>query len=422
MFTIVIMACFPRFPAAQTVADYIKAVVAPDAMDARSIALVVTGPSGYDPHLQRRSAKLAGMHTLVIVVDAAEMVATYGNCTAAAAALGPLAQKLRDQNDAARRAPVLTGIGAGASLALMAANLYPNTFKGLVTEALSAANDPCRSIAAALAPEDGKSPLRWHDVAHASLAADVAGVRFYDPQSHGSDEAFYQAYLTLAGTDHAFDTATVAGGDLSDLPITVHQDPSAPPSGRYAIFLSGDGGWAKFDEEIAERLAQSGVPVVGISSMRYLWKEKSPLQIAEDITRIDRTYAGQFEAPTVILIGFSLGANVMPFFAPSLPTSLQKRITGLVLLSPERQTGFEIVMGGWMGIVTGQHDVAQAIMTATDSFHIFCLYGTEDKNSVCPAVDQHVTHQSYEGGHHLNADYDAVAAEILSDWAPTPLQ
>ena len=67
--------------------------------------------------------------------------------------------------------------------------------------------------------------------------------------------AFCKNYLRLAGTDHAFDTdTTAAGSGLDGLPLTIHQNSSAPVANAYAIFLSGDGGWGRTSPYTPENL------------------------------------------------------------------------------------------------------------------------------------------------------------------------
>ncbi|MEE9877952.1 MAG: hypothetical protein PBU97_16320 [Stenotrophomonas maltophilia] len=42
------------------------------------------------------------------------------------------------------------------------------------------------------------------------------------------------------------------------------------------MFVSGDGGWAGLDKDVASSLNEHGVAVVGIDSLRYFWSERTP--------------------------------------------------------------------------------------------------------------------------------------------------
>jgi type IV secretory pathway VirJ component len=46
------------------------------------------------------------------------------------------------------------------------------------------------------------------------------------------------------------------------------------------VLLTGDGGWAGLDQELAERLAARGVPVVGFNSLKYFRTERTPEEAA----------------------------------------------------------------------------------------------------------------------------------------------
>lgn len=218
--------------------------------------------------------------------------------------------------------------------------------------------------------------------------------------------------MRIAGVD-AFDRAgpAAAPASLADLPITVHADPAAPAAGLMAVFLSGDGGWAALDAEVADRLAAAGVPVVGVSALRYFWTEKRPARIAADVARIAAAYAPRFGADRLLLIGFSLGANVTPFYAPLVRAAVP--VAGAVLIAPEPATGFEFHVGGWLGYRSDDHDVGAAIDAA--GVPLLCLHGTEEAESPCrgrPGA------QGFAGGHHLGGDHDGIAAAILGAFPP----
>ena len=76
--------------------------------------------------------------------------------------------------------------------------------------------------------------------------------------------------------------------DIDDLPVTeVH---AGGESDEFALLLTGDGGWAGLDQELAARLAASGVPTVGLNSLKYFWTERTPQQTARDVARVLRHY------------------------------------------------------------------------------------------------------------------------------------
>ncbi|WP_291727097.1 AcvB/VirJ family lysyl-phosphatidylglycerol hydrolase [Leisingera sp. F5] len=398
-----------------------SAVITPDGKEARSTALIITGAEGWTRELADRAQRLSDMHTLVVGVDGRALLAQAGgDCAAAAPLLSGLARRTQQQQGALARTPVLSGYGAGAAIAFHAAAAAPSSFKGLVTVHFDASPVPCAGNALKDA-QAGKAPVRWLDIAQpgtVSAASGIAGAAVVAPEPDPR-RAFYQSYLRLAGTDHAFDTQTAAAGSgLDSLPLTIHQQADAPASDTYAIFLSGDGGWANFDEQVSDRLAARGIPVAGISSLRYMWQEKRPEQIAADLVRIDSHFRRVFRRDKVLLLGFSLGASTLPFAAAEVPEDFRARLAGVGLIAPETHTGFEIVVGGWLGRQTGSVAVAPAIDVLAASLppkRILCLYGRKETVSACPAVQQPGAQRlEFDGGHHLGKDYSRIADALAT--------
>lgn len=395
--------------------DAVIATLVPEGMEARSTALILTDPADWSAETEARAARLAQLHTLVVAVDAPALWQAEGiTCDSFGPALAELALSAQSAAGAYARTPVLVGTGQGRALALLAATEGPARFKGLVTLAAPA---PTYCPERPFGPD--KAPLRWLDLtadAVSSPAAPLAGATVFD-LTEDPEKAFTQAYLRLAGTDSAFDLEGLAAAPaLADLPLTLHRDAEAPPSDTYAIFLSGDGGWARFDEEVASRLAAAGIPTLGLSSLRYLWQEKSPQEIATDFARIDAQYRSAFGASRVLIVGFSLGANVVPFAATDLPPEMQESLAALALLAPEVQTGFEIVVGGWLGRPTGAHQVTPQIDKAAQRLAapVLCLYGSKESVSACPGTTApRIAKHMFEGGHHLAKDYDRIAQILI---------
>ena len=62
--------------------------------------------------------------------------------------------------------------------------------------------------------------------------------------------------------------------DVKDLPLI--EVVAKEPSHTMAVFLSGDGGWAAIDKAIAGALQKHGVSIVGINSLKYFWRTRTP--------------------------------------------------------------------------------------------------------------------------------------------------
>ena len=106
--------------------------------------------------------------------------------------------------------------------------------------------------------------------------------------------------------------------------------PAKQPAGDLlAVIVSGDGGWAGIDHDVANDLASKGVPVVGLNSLQYFWNARTPDGAAADLQRIARHYLPAWGRQQLLLVGYSLGADVLPFMASRLPPDLLGRVPSL---------------------------------------------------------------------------------------------
>ena len=150
--------------------------------------------------------------------------------------------------------------------------------------------------------------------------------------------------LLLIGTP----AAAAPQQDLKDLPL--FEIPARKPGDTLAVFITGDGGWAQLDRSVATLLAQKGVAVVGLSSLKYFWHARTPEKTAADVARILRHYLAAWKKDRAILVGYSFGADILPPIANRLPPDLLERVHLLALLAASPTATFEIHVGGWLGI------------------------------------------------------------------------
>lgn len=211
--------------------------------------------------------------------------------------------------------------------------------------------------------------------------------------------------------------ATLAADDATALPVV--DTPAAGTPAALAVFYSGDGGWRDLDKTIGDALAEGGVHVVGVDSLRYFWSEKRPEQIAEDLRTIVATADPTGTLP-VALLGYSFGADTLPFAVPLLDQGLRDRVTLIGLLAPGLETGFEVSIGGWLGLSTGSEAIVPQI-AALPAAKILCVEGRDEPESACadPALSD-VSRLTLDGGHHFDGNYGALAARIRAAIASGP--
>jgi len=204
---------------------------------------------------------------------------------------------------------------------------------------------------------------------------------------------------------------------IADLPL-VEVPPAAgavAPATAFAVMLTGDGGWAGLDQDLAAALAARGVPVVGWNSLKYYWQARTPEAAAGDLERILEHYAAAWHRSEVLLVGYSFGADVLPFLYNRLPAARQGTVRSVNLLAPSDEASFEFHVSDWIpGAGGGGHPTAPEL-ARLGPVRVLCLYGAEESDSPCRTLrGPAVTATALAGGHHFNGDYAGLAARILA--------
>lgn len=200
--------------------------------------------------------------------------------------------------------------------------------------------------------------------------------------------------------------------DISDLPV-VEVKP-ASPNGALAIIISGDGGWAGIDREIANALQAQGISVAGLNALQYFWKARSPDETARDVARMARHYLAAWNLSKLVLGGYSRGADVMPFVASRLPPDLRQKMALVALIAPAKAAQFEFHVTDWLSSSDQGLSVPDEIRKLA-GLPVLCVFGKDDSDdSACPLVDpKTVSVLELEGAHHFNGAYGPIADEIL---------
>ncbi|HVO48013.1 MAG TPA: AcvB/VirJ family lysyl-phosphatidylglycerol hydrolase [Steroidobacteraceae bacterium] len=199
---------------------------------------------------------------------------------------------------------------------------------------------------------------------------------------------------------------------ISDLPVNeVHAEGS---SEEFALLLTGDGGWAGLDQELAARLAASGVPTVGFNSLKYFWTRRSPEQAATDVARVMRYYLSSWDKKRVLLVGYSFGADVLPFVVNRLPAELRAQLTSVSLLGLDSNASFEISVADWIG-KDDSGPPTRPELAQLGALPVLCIYGEGEKDSICPGLSApRLSSQQVGTGHHFGGEYSQLADRILA--------
>ena len=419
---------------------------------AQSVAIFVSGDGGWELGVINMARALRDMGAVVVGVDVTHYFATLrsaarradAHCEMIAADFESLSHQVQKQIGlTAYHVPVLVGYSSGATVVYAAlVQSPPGTFAGALSLGFCADQD---FGGAQLCPGNG---LRYTQNAQHELVFEPAtslrqpwialqGEKDQVCDPHAADEFAARvaggALVKLPLVGHGFSVernwmpqfraayarlaalpppAAAAAPAISDLPLEeVH---AAGPASEFALLLTGDGGWAGLDQELAARLAANGVPTVALNSLKYFWTPRTPAQTAEDVARVLRHYLAAWHAQRVLLIGYSFGADALPFVVNRLPPELRARVASVSLLGIDAHASFEVHLAEWVGDDEGGAPTRPEV-AALKGVPVLCIYGEGETDSICPELPHGtVTREQIGEGHHFGGEYSRLADRILS--------
>ncbi len=211
-------------------------------------------------------------------------------------------------------------------------------------------------------------------------------------------------------------SSDASDSDLPLIEVNVAQDKTEATQ-TMAILLTGDGGWAEIDKELAKILAAQGIPVVGFDSLSYFWRARTPLTTSHDIERVIAQYLEKWKKKQVILIGYSFGADVLPFIANDLPAETQQKISLIALLGMGKTAAFEFRLSSWMN--ADKNPDRLPLLPEIEKMkwaNSICIYGVADTAANClPAEALGVKAISMSGDHHFDEKYDELVQHIIKN-------
>ena len=114
------------------------------------------------------------------------------------------------------------------------------------------------------------------------------------------------------------------------------------------------------------------------------------------------------------LIGYSFGADAMPFIYGQLDAPMRKRIAMISILSPGQAADWEIKVGDGLGAdpSNAATPLGPAVATLPGS-KVQCFYGDRDEGRTCELFAARGAEIfSKSGDHHMDGDYDRLGREI----------
>lgn len=406
----------------------------------KSFVMLLSGTDGWNADDVATARRLAERGALVAGIDSKRLYADFASaddtCLYASGDFENLSRFVQAYYKVPGYfPPILVGEGSGAALAYMLiAQAEDGKFTGAVTlgfcpqtglrkpfcEGQGVRYASPRARPGVLLPAKAlHAPWTWIDAGVDPQTCpvkidrgfpDVDNARRITSAASNRERLFDQAYDALAAKLEPL-TGTALPTSLSDLPLI--EIPASAPGDTFAVLLSGDGGWAGLDKDVAEALKAHGIPVVGVDSLRYFWSEKTPASLARDLDRVIRYYAHQWKRDKVLLIGYSQGANVLPFAMNRMPDQTREMVAVTAMMGLSERADFEFHVTNWVGGGDDGLPIAPEV-ARLDGGNPLCIYGAEEDDTLCPSLDpKKVKLVKLPGGHHFDGNYDHLARIIL---------
>jgi type IV secretory pathway VirJ component len=321
------------------------------------------------------------------------------------------------------RPPYMTGVGAGAFVSWAATmTALPNTFNSWIGIGFR----PVSPLAQPICLKDQMVGTERH----------YAGVKGKETPWLFTPAAEFDAVQQKKFLDETSDAAVLpANGDpkqlilegikrtetynqreksMSDIPTIELPPKDGVRTGRpLVVFFSGDGGWRDIDRQIGGFLADDGQFVVGLDLLKYFWRKKDADRVARDVERIIQRYQSVWRGKGVILAGFSLGAEVLPAVYNRLHPSVRDQVKLMTLLGPGTMADFEIYLTSYLGMQSGRGAPIEPEMRKIQGVHVQCVYGADEKDSLCIDKSVPITERlAYGKDHHFGYEYRKIANEV----------
>jgi len=180
------------------------------------------------------------------------------------------------------------------------------------------------------------------------------------------------------------------------------------------FYISGDGGFNNFSINLCQSLNKKGFDVIALNSKSYFWNKKTPAQTAADINNyLSKKLTGR-KNQQIILIGYSFGADVLPFVLNRLSKNIDDKVLVSFLMASSGSTDFETHWSDMFGgNIKRSMDVVSEINKLSNN-KIVIISGSDDSNLDFKKITlKKYIHKVLPGGHHFDSDTEEIVKVII---------
>ncbi len=214
--------------------------------------------------------------------------------------------------------------------------------------------------------------------------------------------------LVLACT--AFPAVEALGQKSAGLPLVL-EPASAGTDGPLVLLISGDGNWAQFPRAFADAAAGDGAPVVGLKARDYMQQGPvTPERLANDLAAVVRKQLAAWNREDIVVVGYSRGADWMPFVLNRWPEDLRKRVQVAAFVGLSRNASFEFHFDDLFRDVKRPTDVPERPeVQKLVGLPMICVYGDDVASSFCTDPVSGMKSVQHAGGHRVKDDEPLIA-------------
>jgi type IV secretory pathway VirJ component len=211
------------------------------------------------------------------------------------------------------------------------------------------------------------------------------------------------------------DSSDLLGLPVIELPVN--------PSHRhrmFAVLLTGDGGWAKGDQSMAEAFRSRVIPVIGFVSPSYLQVPRTPEGAGKDLRRLLQHYLREWDRDQVIVVGYSRGADLLPFMVSRLPPDLRRRLALVAMIGLSDEASFQYRPTDIFA--DGLRFTDQPVEPEVEKLRglrMICISGEREAGSLCPRLDSSgVRIATHAGGHRVTQRVGVSVVDLMMAAVP----
>jgi type IV secretory pathway VirJ component len=425
------------------------------------IAIFVSGDGGWNQGVIDMARQLASLDALVVGIDInhfiKRMEASSQKCLYPAADFEALSKFVQKKlNYPSYRTPVLVGYSSGATLVYAALVQAPaSTFRGAISMGFCPDLLTKRPLCKGSGLEWSTAPKGQGFLFSPATTLEVPWIALQGTIDQVCDPTLTENFVKkvpkgqlvlLPKVGHGFSVPRnwvaefrKAFSDLEsrpdvqqgipnkkvgetdkpplDLPIIEVPTVSGVNNGMMGILVTGDGGWGVTDRGMANSLAARGIPVVGLNSLHYFWKQRTPEESAVDLEQILKHYALEWNRSKYLVIGYSFGADVLPFMLNRIPARSLENVKVIAFLGLGSTADFEFHITDW--IASGPSPTSLRVRPELEKLRgkkMLCFYGTEDDDALCGHLEPGLAKAiPIQGGHRFGSGYQPIVDAILQE-------